>query len=205
MAIMTDLFAKKAADWDARPLPQRISEGVSAALFARIPLRPEQTVMDFGAGTGLLTSRIAPHVRSVLAVDVSPAMLEQLAAKTDLKGKVEPLCHDLVAAPLGRRVGLIVSAMALHHVADTAALLRAFFAHLEPGGQVALADLDTEPGDFHAPGTEGVFHHGFDRVTLAAELRAAGFSEVRVDDACSLDKEGRPYSIFLATATRPRS
>ena len=200
---MTDLFADKAAEWDTRPLPQRISEGVSAALFARIALRSDQTVLDFGAGTGLLTTRIAPKVASVIAVDISPAMLEQLAAKPEFEGKVEPICQDILAAPLDRRADLIVSAMAMHHVKDTAKLLRTLFDHLAPGGQLALADLDREDGDFHPPGIEGVFHHGFDRGQLAAKMRAAGFTDVAIETACEVDKEGRRYPIFLATATRP--
>lgn len=200
---MTDLFADKAPDYDARPVPQRISEGVSAALFARVALRADQTVLDFGAGTGLLTGRVAPRVAKVIAVDVSPAMLAQLAAKPELQGRVETVFHDLLATPLGRTADAIMSAMAMHHVEDTAALLRALFAHLSPGGQVALADLDREDGTFHPPGVEGVFHHGFDRDVLAARMREAGFVDVVIDTACTIEKEGRSYMIFLATAVRP--
>jgi 2-polyprenyl-3-methyl-5-hydroxy-6-metoxy-1,4-benzoquinol methylase len=157
---MTDLFADKAAEFDARPVLQRISEGVSAALLARVALRADQTVLDFGAGTGLLTGRVAPRVAKVIAVDVSPAMLAQLAAKPELQGCVETVCQDLLATPLGRTADVIVTAMAMHHVEDTAPLMRALHAHLAPGGQVALADLDREDGTFHPPGVEGVFHPG---------------------------------------------
>ena len=111
--------------------------------------------------------------------------------------------REHLAAPLDRRADLIVSAMAMHHVKDTAKLLRTLFDHLAPGGQLALADLDREDGDFHPPGIEGVFHHGFDRGQLAAKLRAAGFTDVAIETACEVDKEGRRYPIFLATATRP--
>ena len=200
---MTDLFADKASDWDARPIPQQLSEGISATIFARVPLQGDETVLDFGAGTGLLTGRIAPRVASVVAVDVSPAMLEQLAAKPELRGKVEPICRNILEEPLGRQVALIVSAMAMHHVADTDALLRTLFSHVVPGGRVALADLDTEAGDFHPPGAEGVFHHGFDRTRLGDQLRAAGFVDVAFTTACELVKEDRRYSVFLATAARP--
>jgi 16S rRNA A1518/A1519 N6-dimethyltransferase RsmA/KsgA/DIM1 with predicted DNA glycosylase/AP lyase activity len=82
---MTDLFADKAAEWDTRPLPQQLSEGIGAAIAARVTLSAEQTVLDFGAGTGLLTASISPKVASVIAVDVSPAMLERLAAKPELR------------------------------------------------------------------------------------------------------------------------
>ena len=117
---MTDLFHDKAQDWDAQPMPVRISAGVGAALRARVPLGPELRVMDFGAGTGLVCAQVAPHVHTVYAVDISAAMLDQLAAKPELRGKVEVVHQDLLATPLGRPVDLIISAMALHHVEDTA-------------------------------------------------------------------------------------
>lgn len=34
-------------------------------------------------------------------------------------------------------------------------------------------------------------------------MRAAGFTDVVIETACEIDKEGRRYPIFLATATRP--
>jgi len=200
---MIDLFADKAADWDARPIPQQLSDGIGAAILARVPLTGDETVLDFGAGTGLLTGRIAPRVRSILAVDVSPSMLEQLAAKPELQGKVEPICQNILETPLDRPVQLVVSAMAMHHVADTDALLRTLFDHLTPGGRVALADLDTEAGDFHPPGVEGVFHHGFDRASLRDRLQATGFVDIAIETACELVKEERRYTVFLATAARP--
>jgi cyclopropane fatty-acyl-phospholipid synthase-like methyltransferase len=199
---MPDLFQDKAADYDARPVPQQISEGVYGALAQAVALTPGLTVLDFGAGTGLLTGRVAPHVGRVHAVDVSPAMLAQLAQKPELAGKVEIHCQDLLEQPLALRADLVVSAMAMHHVADTAALLRALYQHLAPGGRVALADLDVEKGDFHPPGVEGVFHAGFDRAALGALAAQAGFTDVRFTTACTVTKEARQYPIFLLTATR---
>ena len=200
---MTDLFQDKAAEWDARPVPAQISSGVVAAIMAEVSLAPTLTVMDFGAGTGLLAGKLAPHIGRLLAVDISPAMLAQLAAKPELAGKTEVFCQDLTTTPLGRTVDLVVSAMAMHHVADTTALLRALFAHLVPGGRIALADLDAEDGSFHPPGAEGVFHEGFDRGALTVLASAAGFVDVRVVTACEVTKDERRYPIFLLTATRP--
>lgn len=200
---MTDLFQDKAADWDQRPLPAQISEGVFTALTASVALDPSLHVMDFGAGTGLVCSKLAPHVGRVLAVDVSRAMLDKLAEKTELADKLEIHCQDLLEQPLGTRVDLVVSAMALHHVADTAALLAALREHLVPGGRLALADLDSEDGSFHPPGIEGVFHHGFDRDALGALLVDAGFEDVAFTTACEVSRDERAYPVFLVTATRP--
>lgn len=197
-----DLFADKADDWDTRPFPVQISEGVSAALLARVPLTPDLTVMDFGAGTGLITGHVAPHVKQVLAVDVSQSMLDKLAAKPELQGRVEVHCQDILDTPLDTPVDLVVSAMAMHHVEDTAALFRALHDQLTPGGRVALADLDTEDGTFHPPGMEGVFHHGFDREALGALLTDAGFTDVVFETATEVDKDDQRYPIFLVTAVR---
>ncbi len=199
---MTDLFQAHAQDWDTRPLPTQISEGVSRALLAAVPLSPALEVMDFGAGTGLICERLAPEVKRVIAVDISAAMLARLTAKERLAGRVEARRQDILTQPLEEQVDLIVSAMAMHHVEDTAALWRAFYAHTRPGGRVALADLDAEDGSFHPPEAEGVFHAGFDREALRAQIEAAGFTEVSFTTACEVSKEERRYPIFLVTARR---
>jgi putative AdoMet-dependent methyltransferase len=199
---MTDLFRDRAADWDQQPVPVQISEGVSAAILNRVPLSPTLRVMDFGAGTGLLCGRLAPRVGHVLAVDVSPAMLAQLTAKPELAGRVEAHAGNILEAPLAERFDLVVSAMAMHHVEDTRALLRTLHDHLVPGGRVALADLDAEDGTFHPPGAEGVFHTGFDRAALGAALEEAGFREPAFETACVVGREGRGYPIFLVVAAR---
>lgn len=201
---MNDHFKDKAHDWDARPIPAQISAGVFDALTKAIELSPTQTVMDFGAGTGLVCTKLAPLVERVLAVDISQAMLDELAAKPELAGKVEIFCQDILEAPLGREADVVVSAMALHHIEDTPAVLRTLRDHLVPGGYVALADLDSEEGDFHSPGTKGVFHNGFDRDALGALIEETGFDAPTFVTACEVDKNGKRYPIFLVTAARSR-
>jgi len=199
---MSDLFQHKAGDWDTRPVPAQISAGVGRALLERLDLRDDMVVMDFGAGTGLICSQVAPHVRRVYAVDVSAAMLEKLSGKPELQGKVEPMHVDILTTPLPEKVDLIVSAMAMHHVEDTGRLLQAFAEHLAPGGKVALADLDSEDGSFHPPDTEGVYHLGFDRKALRGELEARGFTDIEFSTAVEVDRDGKRYPVFLVTARR---
>lgn len=198
---MTDLFHEQAKEWDQRPIPMQISDAVVRAVRDAVPLGPTTTLMDFGAGTGLLAAKLAPEVGHVVAVDVSEAMLAQLASKPELQGKVEVVCRDLVQEPLERRVDVIVSAMAMHHVRDTAALLATLRSSLVLGGRLAIADLDVEDGTFHPPNMEGVFHAGFDRDALRGLLEAAGFVDVGFVTACEVHKEERAYPVFLVTAT----
>lgn len=199
---MSDLFKEHAEEWDTRPIPAQISHGVVNALKEAVDFSPDQTVLDFGAGTGLLGAKLAPQVGHILAVDISEAMLAQVASKPELAGKVEIFCQDILERPLGRQADLIVSAMAMHHVEDTEALFGALYAHLSPGGRIALADLDKEDGDFHPPGIEGVYHAGFERESLRAIAEAAGFSDLEFVTACEVTKEEKRYPIFLMTATK---
>ena len=199
-----DLFADKSQEWDGNPVLQQLSTNVSKAMMANTTLNSDMTLIDFGAGTGLIASAVAPKVNKVFAVDISQSMLEQLAAKAHLKGIVEPICQDITQSPLNVEVDGIVSAMALHHVEDTQNCLDTFAKHLKKGGFVALADLDTEDGTFHPEGIEGVFHHGFDRVALQAKFEAAGFEKVSFVTAHTVQRapEAPQYPIFLVTAEK---
>ncbi len=199
---MADLFKDKADDYDSRSVPQQISEGVVSAMTARLALSLDLTVMDFGAGTGLIANGIAPLVAHLHAVDISPSMLAALEKKPALQGKVTIHCQDILTTPLGLSVDLVVSAMAMHHVDDTEALLRTLYAHLKPGGQLGLADLDAEDGTFHPPGIEGVFHDGFDRAPLVSKLERAGFVDITIDTAAVVHRDGKDFPVFLATARR---
>lgn len=199
---MADHFSQKADDWDVNDRIRQLSGAIGAAILENVPLDETMSVMDFGAGTGLISARVAPHVARIVAVDTSQSMLEKLAAKPEFHGKVEPVCQDITERPLEARFDLIVSAMAMHHVQDTARLIQRFAEHLRPGAQVALADLDSEDGTFHPEDTQGVFHHGFARDELQALLEAHGFEEVRYITAHTVSKEEGDYPIFLVTARK---
>lgn len=199
---MTDLFNEKAQDWDANERIQRLSAAVGAAILERIPLHKEMRALDFGAGTGLISSQIAPRVKSIVAVDTSEAMLNKLAAKPELRGKVEIVRQDITEEPLSEQFDLIMSAMAMHHVKDTDNLIRKFAEHLKPGASIALADLDKEDGSFHPEETAGVFHFGFDRDELRIILEKYGLGEIHFLTAHTIDKEEKKFPVFLVTATK---
>ena len=199
---MSDLFKTKAADWDASQMRLQLSSAIGATIVSQVQLNEQMQVMDFGAGTGLLTAPIAPHVAHITAVDTSAAMLEKLLAKTELRAKVSTVCRDITRQPLEQRFDLIISAMAMHHVEDTAQLINRLAGHLKPGGKVALADLDREDGSFHPADVEGVYHHGFDRGALQAILEKNGFTEIHFHTAHTVEKEAKCYPIFLVVASK---
>ena len=199
---MTDLFEAKAKDWDANDRRTQLASAIGASILEQVQLHEQMDVLDFGAGTGLIAARIAPRVKRIVAVDISPAMLEKLAAKPELEGKVETVCRDLLEDPLDERFDLIASAMALHHVEDTSRLLQRFNEMLNDSGTIALADLDREDGSFHPPDTEGVYHFGFDRDELRAKLEEQGFDRIEFSTAHTIKGEDGEYPVFLVTARK---
>jgi 2-polyprenyl-3-methyl-5-hydroxy-6-metoxy-1,4-benzoquinol methylase len=199
---MTDLFQEKAQDWDVNDMVKGLSMGIGSAILDNVILDESMQVMDFGAGTGLITAQVAGKVGKVTAVDVSEAMLEKLAAKDELKGKVEIVCQNIIEQPIGTEFDLIVSAMAMHHVEDTDKMIERFAEHLKPGAWVALADLDEEDGSFHPEDVKGVYHAGFDREAFMDKLKAHGFKDIRVVTAHTASKEEKDYPIFLALASK---
>jgi 2-polyprenyl-3-methyl-5-hydroxy-6-metoxy-1,4-benzoquinol methylase len=198
---MTDLFEEKAKDWDKRERIQKLSSAIGGCILQNVALNASMQVLDFGAGTGLIASQIAPRVAQITAVDISEAMLEKLQKKAELKGRVSTICQDITVTPLDVQFDLIVSAMAMHHVEDTTGMVTTFAQHLKPGGKIALADLDTEDGTFHAPGTEGIFHPGFDRTEFEKLLNLKGFKNIQFFNAHTVVSESGSYPIFLVTAS----
>lgn len=200
--VMSDLFSEKAKDWDVNEMVLQLSNATSSAILKNIEFNDQMKVMDFGAGTGLITSHVVPFVDSITAVDISQAMLEKLSEKLGSDSKVQTVCQDITAQPLAHKFDVIMSAMAMHHVEDTNLLVQRFAEHLDAGSKVALADLDEEDGTFHPADIEGVFHDGFNRDNLTSILEKNGFADVQFVTAHTVDKEGKNYPIFLVTAEK---
>ncbi|RJR35208.1 MAG: class I SAM-dependent methyltransferase [Deltaproteobacteria bacterium] len=202
-------FDKEAAVWDADPRRVKLAHDVAGAIIREIGPAKDMDVLDFGCGTGLVTLRLQPLVRSITAVDNSRGMLAVLQDKVTKQGLAD-VHPKLVDFSRGGRVKggfhLLVSSMTMHHVEDAAGLCRFWFDQLLPGGWLGFADLDTEDGSFHGDNT-GVFHLGFARPAVQSLLNGAGFGEVRITTATAVrrtaEEGSQEYTVFLAVGRKP--
>ncbi len=197
-----DLFANKSKSWDMSSKRVQNAKSIAELIVKNIDLDKKMELMDFGAGTGLLSYFIAPFVGKIVAVDNSPSMLKEFETKCDAFAcETEIVEKDLSSETLDRKFDGIISSMTIHHLEDTIALFRKLYEMLKDGGFIAIADLDSEDGSFHSDNT-GVFHHGFDREALQAIAEEAGFKDVHFDTASTIQKPHRDFTVFLMTAKK---
>ena len=202
-------FDSAAAQWDSNPTRVKLARAVGEAIRRAVDPQPGWRALDYGAGTGLVTLHLQPCVGSVVAVDLSAGMLEQLAAKLAGAGiaNVQTRQWDLEKESYPETgFDLVVSSMTLHHLRDVPLVFQRFAALLKPGGVLAVADLDLEDGSFHGEVAD-VFHHGFDRRQVCQWLGESGFVDVSTQEVHRMEKpdsSGRlhSYGVFLATGKR---
>ncbi|HWS60912.1 MAG TPA: class I SAM-dependent methyltransferase [Flavobacterium sp.] len=197
-----DFFSSKAKEYDTEISRTQNVSTIAKTILQEISFSKEMSIMDFGSGTGLLLSEIAPYVGEITAVDISSAMNEVLKSKKEeINCSLQIVQMDLTKETLEQKFDVIISSMTIHHIEDVLSLFKKFHSLLKENGILALADLDTEDGSFHTEDT-GVFHCGFDRKNFAELAKKAGFKNIKIQDASIIAKPNSNYSVFLLTAKK---
>lgn len=200
-----NVFDDKAATWDDDPAKVERAKVVSDAVRSTLPLSADTRMLEYGAGTGLVSQFLADHVGPLTLVDTSAGMRDVMHGKIDAgvlptSARVWDLDLDGEPVDVDEHFDLVLTVLTLHHVHDLDAALANMAALLDAGGHLAIADLDEEDGTFHDGGFGG--HHGFDHGRLGAALERAGFTDVAFRPCHHIVKHGHEYPVFLATAGR---
>jgi cyclopropane fatty-acyl-phospholipid synthase-like methyltransferase len=199
-------FDDEAATWDDDPGHEARQVAVARAIEEALTLTPRMSALDVGGGTGRLSILLADRVGSVVVTDPSAGMVQVARERIEAAGlgdRLRAVQVDLTADRLDGSYDVVWSSMAMHHVRDLDALLKALAGLMVEGGRLAIADLEEDPaGAFHAGRPDFDGHHGFDRQRLAAQLGRAGFVDVEFVDATTILKDDREFGLFLCTATR---
>ncbi|MCW2911731.1 MAG: Methyltransferase type 12 [Actinomycetia bacterium] len=189
-------------DLDAEVLHAYLSDviGWVAELAAG---HPRRRILDLGSGTGSGALALLRRFEGaeVTAVDVSAPMLDRLrdkAREQGVAGRVRTVQADLDAGwPDTGPADLVWASNSLHHMADPDRVLAQVFAALQPGGLLAVAEMDSFPR--FLPDDLGIGRPGLEARCHAArdEVRAGEFPHLGSDWGPLLAKAG-----FTADAER---
>lgn len=130
-------------------------------------------VLDLGAGTGLFSAMVQARFPEATfhLVDVSPDMLAQ--ARTRFAGQASAVSievGDFAAGAIGGPWDLVISALAIHHLADEDK--RALFARIHDGLVAGGLFVNAEQVDGPTPAALDRYRRVWDR-----QVRAAGVSD----------------------------
>lgn len=202
-----NVFDSRARSWDSNPVHQERSGAIADKILEMIPVHNRMRAIEYGAGTGILGSMLAPHFKEIVLMDSSKEMVEVMKEKISVNSieNLIPVVADLEKEEYnGEQFDLIYSQMVFHHIDDIGFLLGRLYKLLKPGGYLAIADLYKEDGSFHGEGFSG--HNGFDVGILQSTLESCNFSNVKTEPCFtmkkSVDNQIREYPLFLMVGKR---
>ncbi len=126
-------------------------------VLAPLEVAASQTVADIGCGPGFFSLPLARMVGPdgvVLALDISPSMLERVGARAAAAGldNVRPLASVESGFPLeDASCDRVLAAFLLHELADPAAFLREMHRVLRPAGRGLAVDWAAHPTAYGPP------------------------------------------------------
>lgn len=131
-------FGRAAHSYEQHNELQRRSGRALLALLNVAQPNPVAIGLDLGCGSGWFVPALKASTEQLLALDLSPAMLQQARLKADITA----LCADMDAPPLAERsLDFIFANLCLQWSSNPAAWLASWSQRLKPGGVLVFATL----------------------------------------------------------------
>lgn len=191
-------FDQAAKQWDQNPGRVALANKVVQAMTTQVSLQPDNHVIDFGCGSGLITLQLAPLVASVTAMDTSAGMLEVLQEKcraAAITNVATRLITDQPEPADANQADLVITSMVLHHIPQLEPAVQKLADWVKPGGHLVIVDLEPEDGSFHGP-EAGKVHHGLDPEQLAGML-ANQKMEIQFQAPIHVMERHRLFKVFM--------
>jgi Methylase involved in ubiquinone/menaquinone biosynthesis len=201
-------FDQVANAWDGNSIHWERSQAIANDIKTTLPVTKNWQVLEYGAGTGILSFMLKDDVKEIVMMDSSEEMVKVMQQKVAGSNatNLHPTLFNMEGNDFsGEKVDLIATQMVLHHVDKIDSLLKKFYTLLNTRGYIAIADLYTEDGSFHGKGFDG--HNGFEPQEMAGMLVAAGFKNPQYKPCFVMNKpvesgEIKAFSVFFLTAQK---
>jgi ubiquinone/menaquinone biosynthesis C-methylase UbiE len=136
--------------------------------------RADEVLLDIATGGGHVARVFAPHVRHVIASDLTPEILSHADSYLRELGitNFETLVADAEAIPLpDGSVDIVTCRIAPHHFPDPRRFVEESARVLRGGGRFVLIDSTVEPGE------PGIFFNAFEKKRDPSHVRSLTVDE----------------------------
>lgn len=153
-------------------------------VIRELALKPGNTVVDLGCGSGYFTLKLSPAVANsghVIAEDIRTLPLAFLWVRAAEIGghNVKVVVGETTNPHLPKRVDAVLVSNTYHEFADAHSILAHVYASLVPGGLVVIIDRQPNPS-MAAP--TGEAEHEISSAQVQNDLRQANFEVIKRDD-----------------------
>ena len=175
--------------------PELMRDAVRAA-------RPEMTfgaALDLGCGTGLVGAAFRPFCKTLVGVDLSPAMVAQARTKTIYDRLVEGEVVEFLNAEAVAHTAydIVIAADLFGYLDDLTAVLGAAARVLAPGGLIVFT-AETHQG--HGVILRDTLRYAHAESHVRGALAAAGLHDVSLDFAAARSEKGVPVPGLVVVA-----
>lgn len=185
-----------------------------------LPLDDDVTrVLDYACGPGAISQALAPHVKQIIGMDLSPDMVDMYNVTVSNQGISASEMHAVVAnlcsleddeklkGEMYQNFDLAVCSLALHHIADPKMAIQKIAERLKPGsGYLVVVDFRKHHSVAEMPGGEKlkhvIPHSGFVEGDIKTWYEHAGLVDIESREVGPKGKGGRGMSIG---ATNPET
>lgn len=191
---MAHNWDEAAKEWESNPATEQFSQSVFNQLKDLVSLNGAR-VLDLGCGTGLLSQKISPLAKDIVALDSSEEMIEELDKKQlpNVEPVVDGLTRGLVAQhPAFRgQFDVVVASSVCAFIDDLETALDVSYSLLNIGGTFIHWDWVTQSDE-----------EGLTMQRAESLLKQAGFADVAVTPAFEMQFEGETHSVFVGQGKR---
>ncbi len=171
----TDKFEMIAHTYDTAERMQ-IANVSADAIRKNVVNAHQKNAIDFGCGTGLVGLNLLNDFNSILFLDTSQNMINQMRQKiyNSNLNNADTLCFDIEQeSVIDLRVDYIFMAQVLLHISDIKDVLSKLFHVLNEGGHLLIVDFNK-----NEKVVSDLVHHGFDQGELTDLMAKIGYRHI---------------------------
>jgi SAM-dependent methyltransferase len=146
--LIRDQFTRQAIPF--AEMPAHSNEGANQLLLEEAQIDGKDTVLDVACGPGLVACKLAEVARSVVGIDLTPAMIEQARIRQQARSltNLTWIVGDAVPLPFpDETFSVVVTRYSFHHFLQPQAVLAEMVRVCAPEGRVAIIDVFTRTSE----------------------------------------------------------